>query len=455
MKQEPGLKQSIFERQVESVYKHLPSSTVANIVNASILIYIQWTVVSHGALLAWFGAIVAVSLLRLISGYLFKKHVVLSGATQAGRIYVVGLFISGLTWGSSAIFLFPKAEFAHQIIVTFVVGGMVAGASASTSALKGAFFFYCIPSLCPLIFNYFSMESAAGNAMGFMLTVYALFTIATAQQVYRAILSSIVFQLKNEQEAATRRAAEANLDQEREFLKAVLFNVEDGIVACNREGLLTLFNRAAREFHGIVEEQIGADKWASRYDLYLPDGETQMRKEEVPLYRAFREEEVQHQEMMIIPKDGKKRILLASGQPLFDENKGKIGAVVSMHDITEERRAQENLQAAFDHLEVKVAERTEELIAVNRELRTEIEERRKAEEEKEGLIVRLQEALERIKTLSGIVPICMYCKEIRDDKGYWNKLEKFIAEHSEAQFSHCVCPNCMKKLHPNLVDEAL
>lgn len=83
------------------------------------------------------------------------------------------------------------------------------------------------------------------------------------------------------------------------------------------------------------------------------------------------------------------------------------------------------------------------LLQSNKSLENEIEEREK-------LIRELQEANSRIKQLSGIVPICMYCKEIRDDKGYWNQLEKFIIEHSEAQFSHCICPKCMKERHPNI-----
>ncbi|MDH3329830.1 MAG: DUF3365 domain-containing protein, partial [Desulfobulbaceae bacterium] len=84
------------------------------------------------------------------------------------------------------------------------------------------------------------------------------------------------------------------------------------------------------------------------------------------------------------------------------------------------------------------------LLQTNKSLKKEIEERGK-------LISELQEANSRIKTLSGIVPICMYCKEIRDDKGYWNRLEQFISEHSEAQFSHCICPKCMKEKHPDII----
>jgi PleD family two-component response regulator len=62
----------------------------------------------------------------------------------------------------------------------------------------------------------------------------------------------------------------------------------------------------------------------------------------------------------------------------------------------------------------------------------------------------LQEALAKIKTLSGLLPICASCKKIRDDQGYWTQLEYYISEHSEAEFTHGCCPECMKKLYPEL-----
>lgn len=64
----------------------------------------------------------------------------------------------------------------------------------------------------------------------------------------------------------------------------------------------------------------------------------------------------------------------------------------------------------------------------------------------------LQEANSKIKVLGGIIPICMHCKKIRDDKGYWNQLEKFIAENSEAQFSHGICDPCLEKYYPDKDD---
>ena len=79
-----------------------------------------------------------------------------------------------------------------------------------------------------------------------------------------------------------------------------------------------------------------------------------------------------------------------------------------------------------------------------------ITERRQAEEEREKLISELQDALAKVKLLSGFLPICASCKKIRNDKGYWEQIEAYIRDHSEAQFSHSVCPDRAKKMYPEL-----
>jgi PAS domain S-box-containing protein len=73
--------------------------------------------------------------------------------------------------------------------------------------------------------------------------------------------------------------------------------------------------------------------------------------------------------------------------------------------------------------------------------------RKRVEEERERLILKLQEALNNIKTLKGLLPICSNCKKIRDDKGYWNQIEAYIRDHSDAEFSHSICPPCAEKLY--------
>ncbi|MFH0995226.1 MAG: response regulator [Pseudomonadota bacterium] len=72
------------------------------------------------------------------------------------------------------------------------------------------------------------------------------------------------------------------------------------------------------------------------------------------------------------------------------------------------------------------------------------------ERERDRLIFELREAISKIKQLSGLLPICSHCKKIRDDKGYWNHIEAYIRDHSEAAFSHSICQECAKKYYPDM-----
>ena len=76
--------------------------------------------------------------------------------------------------------------------------------------------------------------------------------------------------------------------------------------------------------------------------------------------------------------------------------------------------------------------------------------RKQAEAAREQLIVELQAALANIKTLRGLLPICASCKKIRDDQGYWTQVEVYVHDHSEAEFSHGICPECARRLYPEL-----
>ena len=72
------------------------------------------------------------------------------------------------------------------------------------------------------------------------------------------------------------------------------------------------------------------------------------------------------------------------------------------------------------------------------------------ERERAELTRKLQQALDEVKTLSGLLPICANCKKIRDDSGYWQQIESYIAKHSQAAFTHGLCPECAKKLYPEI-----
>ena len=101
----------------------------------------------------------------------------------------------------------------------------------------------------------------------------------------------------------------------------------------------------------------------------------------------------------------------------------------------------------------RLKERNRQIHAAHEKITQEMEERRQVEKEKDDLIKELRDALDRIETLSGLLPICASCKKIRDDKGYWNQIEAFVRDHSKAEFSHSICPECAKKLFPGVTTE--
>jgi len=83
-----------------------------------------------------------------------------------------------------------------------------------------------------------------------------------------------------------------------------------------------------------------------------------------------------------------------------------------------------------------------------------ITERKWAEQERERLIRELQKALSEVMMLSGLLPICSVCKKIRDDQGYWQQVEEYIGAHSEAEFTHGICPECARKLYPEIFQDS-
>jgi len=108
---------------------------------------------------------------------------------------------------------------------------------------------------------------------------------------------------------------------------------------------------------------------------------------------------------------GKQRYMIFDASPIYDSGGKLIAAIETLEDITERKRI---------------------------------------EEENIKLATELQKASDGVKLLSGLLPTCAACKKIRDNKGYWNQIETYIQDHSEAKFSHGICPECARKLYPDL-----
>ncbi|MBW1859464.1 MAG: PAS domain-containing protein [Deltaproteobacteria bacterium] len=206
-----------------------------------------------------------------------------------------------------------------------------------------------------------------------------------------------------EKEATERRRVEEALRENEVRLKVVLDTIQAGIVVIDPENhTIVGVNAAAGKMFGAPREQI-LGSVCHKYICPAEEGECPITDLEQNLDNAEHE------------------LLTVSGR--------RVPILKTVVSVTLAGR--EHLLESF----------------------LDITERKRAEEERERLIGQLQAALAKVKTLSGLLPLCSSCKRIRDDQGYWQQIEAYIRDHSEAEFSHSLCPECAKKLYPEVFDK--
>ncbi len=208
-----------------------------------------------------------------------------------------------------------------------------------------------------------------------------------------------------ERKLAEEKLKKAHLLQERtlKFTEALLSAIPTPVFYKDKEGLYLGCNRAFTEMMGMKSEEL---KGKTVFDIWPMEQATVYREKDLDLMRNPAR---QIYEFSIVDKDGMIRSVIYAKDVFLDENNELAGIVGAFTDITE----------------LKLAENAKEMI-----------------------VDELQEALTKVKQLSGLLPICASCKKIRDDKGYWNQIELYIRKHSEAKFSHGLCPECAKLLYP-------
>lgn len=208
-----------------------------------------------------------------------------------------------------------------------------------------------------------------------------------------------------------RKKAEEKIREERDKAQKYLDITGTIIVVIASDQTVSLINRKGCEVLGCDEKEIVGKNW---FDTCISE---RMRNEVKTIFyelMAGKIETVKYFENPVLTKSGEER-MIAWYHTVFKDEWGNILATLSSgEDITERKRR---------------------------------------EKEREKLIHELREALAQVKTLSGLVPICASCKKIRDDKGYWNQIELYIEKHSTAEFSHGICPECARRLYPQLYDE--
>jgi PAS domain S-box-containing protein len=207
-----------------------------------------------------------------------------------------------------------------------------------------------------------------------------------------------------------RKRMEIALREGAQLLQSILEALPVGVWITDRDGKIIKGNPAGREIWGGAR-YVGVDRY-HEYKCWWADSGEPIRPEESALARAvMRGETSLNEEIEIEGFDGLRKIILNSALPVCDSEQQILAAIGVSQDITA---------------------------------------RKKAEREREKLIAKLRESLANIRTLKGLLPVCAWCKKIRDDQGYWNQLESYITSHFEVGITHGICPECAEKLSHEL-----
>jgi PAS domain S-box-containing protein len=207
-----------------------------------------------------------------------------------------------------------------------------------------------------------------------------------------------------------RKRMEEELAHERDLLHVLMDNIPDTIYFKDTASRFTRINQAQGRVLNLKDPNEAIGK--TDLDFQAPELAAHFLQEEQAIFESG-QPLIDRIEFNPMP-DGQPRWFSATKAPIVGRDGGVTGLVGISRDVTE---------------------------------------RMVAEGERERLIAELKDALTNIKTLRGLLPICSSCKKIRDDRGYWNQIETYIKTYSEADFTHGICPDCVKRLYGDLYDE--
>ncbi|MDH4194332.1 MAG: PAS domain S-box protein [Nitrospirota bacterium] len=254
----------LLSMQVKQLYALAPVGIIASLINGPILTYIQWNLISRGVLFSWLFALIVLNVLWGVLCYQFRKAS--RGALDSRcwiRRFVGGTLASGLIWGATSVVSFPESSLSHQIFLAFVLGGMIAGATAVYAALKEAFLAFTLPTMIPLLVRFFALDDQLHMAMGGMSLLFVVLMFATLRHNHTVTMASMTLSLellKSNQslqcEIHERKHAEVALRDSREQLQSVVQSTDEGIISLNGQGKVVFWNRGAETLFGFSAEEM-------------------------------------------------------------------------------------------------------------------------------------------------------------------------------------------------------
>ena len=183
--------------QLRLLYEAFPIGAAMVIINAFLLIVVQWDVIDHVVLLAWFLILAVITILRGLLYIAYKRCQ--PGFNTAGkwqRFFLSGVVVAALIWGATGIWLFSE-DIVYQAFLAFVLAGMCAGAVSSLSFMRWPIISFLVVTLSPLMLQFFQSEEFIVNVMGVMLMLFMLGLLVTSKIIYNSTLENIVLRMES------------------------------------------------------------------------------------------------------------------------------------------------------------------------------------------------------------------------------------------------------------------
>lgn len=213
----------VYAEQVGLLYKSFTLSIAATIAGASLLVAAQWNVIDHTVLIGWLVTITVITLLRGLLVYSYKRtNPGINESKHWGDLFLIGVGIAGVLWGSSSLLFFPEGNVTHQVIIIFVLTGICSGAVTSLSVMRRALFIFIIPVMLPVIPRLLMEGTYLSTVISLMVLLSFVFFIKGATNIYNNTKENIRLRLtaeKNEQSLIlAKQAAEKSNTAKSEFL---------------------------------------------------------------------------------------------------------------------------------------------------------------------------------------------------------------------------------------------
>lgn len=182
----------ILEPQIAQTFRQLPISLIVNLAIGLILAAVLWKAVPTSILLAWSGLLVVVTAARFLSLRAFSKAAPRSESDLAlwTKYFLTGACAAGVVWGLSGILLFHPSSYPHQVVLAFVLGGMMAGAVPLLSSVSHAYGCFALPVVLPISIRMMLSGDRIHFVMGVMMVIFGLAMLATSAQVHRLFRDS-------------------------------------------------------------------------------------------------------------------------------------------------------------------------------------------------------------------------------------------------------------------------